>query len=257
MKTATAIPQIATGHTGHLPYVVTEASKSDLIESNRLRDLCSEYSVRLLQADGRNASHLTEGLLVTSPDNGARWVFIVPPGQSHSVTLAQLRTALAAKTATIRPLLDAPGAALAKFEAAFEQFTEHLGGPAKAAGRFLAALEQDQARAAAVPSGDSTCPDRIAWCTGDAATHADPREHIHHGPANAITDPAGQRVMEFSIVQWHDARPKLEFESGGQWDAFDLDQTDDLIAATVAHLDKLRKARNQLAELLAAIEASA
>lgn len=148
--------------------------------------------------------------------------------------------------------IEAAESPLTRFETKFERFAEQLGSPAEAAGRFLAALEQDRAQDTAAPSGDSPCPDGRAWCTGDADSHADPREHIHHGPAHAITDPAGQRVMEFSIAQWHDGRPELEFESGGQWDTFDLDQTDELIAATAAHLDKLRKARNQLAELLAA-----
>lgn len=149
-------------------------------------------------------------------------------------------------------LIEAAESPLTRFETEFERFAEQLGSPAEAAYRILAALEQDRAQTAAVPSGDSTCPDGRAWCTGDPDSHADPREHIHHGPAHAITDPAGQRVMEFSIVQWHEGRPELEFESGGRWETFDLDQTDELIAATAAHLGKLRKARNHLAELLAA-----
>lgn len=67
------------------------------IDRNRVRDLCIEHRVRLLPADGPNASSLTAGILA---ERDGQRVFVVPPGQRPGETLAQLRTAIAAAKAS-------------------------------------------------------------------------------------------------------------------------------------------------------------
>ncbi|MEU6703851.1 DUF6907 domain-containing protein [Streptomyces wuyuanensis] len=96
----------------------------------------------------------------------------------------------------------------------------------------------------------TACPDGIPWCLGRAEDHADPDEHIHHGPETAITTAAGDKVMTFALVQWHDKAPRLEHEGRGDWDHLDLAQVDTLRADTVAYLARLDAAREQLAQLL-------
>lgn len=94
------------------------------------------------------------------------------------------------------------------------------------------------------------CPDGITFCLGDPDTHGDPREHIHHGPAHSMSGTFGKSLVEFSLVQWHDGKPELEFVGDGQWDTLNLDQADELIGAEAAHLAKLHETRAHLAKLL-------
>ncbi|MET9479846.1 hypothetical protein [Streptomyces sp. NPDC006638] len=98
--------------------------------------------------------------------------------------------------------------------------------------------------------GRPACPDGVSFCYGDPDTHSDPREHIHHAPANHMTGTFGDELMDCSIVQWHDGRPAMEFVGNGSWGTLTLDQVDELITAETKHLATLRRQRNQLAALL-------
>ncbi|MGQ4514253.1 hypothetical protein [Streptomyces sp. DW26H14] len=96
------------------------------------------------------------------------------------------------------------------------------------------------------------CPDNRAFCLGAPKNHADPREHIHRGPAHTLRDTDGGEYDGFAIVQWHDEAPVLEFQGSGNWDCLTLPAVDELVAAQAAHLADLRGTRDQLAELLGA-----
>jgi hypothetical protein len=61
----------------------------------RLDKLCAEHDVQILAADGPNAAHLTEGVLLGADGAGAR-TFLIPSGQSSGATFVQLRDAIAA-----------------------------------------------------------------------------------------------------------------------------------------------------------------
>ncbi|WP_455361981.1 DUF6907 domain-containing protein [Streptomyces sp. SYSU K21746] len=96
----------------------------------------------------------------------------------------------------------------------------------------------------------TACPDGVAWCIGRPVDHADPSERIHYGPATALTTASGDEVMTFSLVQWDDEDPGLEFEGDGDWDQLTLSQVDTLRADIAEYLARLDAARDQLAGLL-------
>lgn len=93
------------------------------------------------------------------------------------------------------------------------------------------------------------CPDGRLWCTGDPASHADPREHVHRGHEIAMHGAYGFDVMAFHLLQWNDNEVELAFVGMGDWPDLNVDQVDELIEDMAVHLDRLRKARAQMAAL--------
>ncbi|MEU1216094.1 hypothetical protein ABZ424_27575 [Streptomyces sp. NPDC005790] len=93
------------------------------------------------------------------------------------------------------------------------------------------------------------CPDGRTWCTGDPASHADPREHVHRGPEQSMNGVYGFDVMAAHLVQWNDDAVQLAFVGMGEWPDLDLKQADELVDDMAAHLDRLRALRGQLAAL--------
>lgn len=93
-----------------------------------------------------------------------------------------------------------------------------------------------------------TCPDGRSWCTGIPSDHADPREHIHKGPEQSMNGAYGYEVMAAYLVQFDDGEPELAFVGAGDWTELNLEQTDELIEHTAAHLERLRLLRAQLAQ---------
>jgi hypothetical protein len=61
--------------------------------ADRLDKLCAAWNVQVVPADGPNAAHLTEGVLLHAEGEGTQ-TFLVPPNQSSGHTLIQLREAL-------------------------------------------------------------------------------------------------------------------------------------------------------------------
>ncbi|MEU9057929.1 hypothetical protein AB0D13_03260 [Streptomyces sp. NPDC048430] len=109
--------------------------------------------------------------------------------------------------------------------------------------------------AASIHTTTVACPDGKAYCLGEPIDHSDPREHIHRGPEHFLRGSylgrgsgAGS-ILAFSLIQWNDDKPQLEFAADGTWPELDLPQIDELIGDLADYLHKLEAARNQLAEL--------
>lgn len=99
---------------------------------------------------------------------------------------------------------------------------------------------------------ETACPDGIAWCLGDPANHADPREHRHEGPEYGLTGSYIQgtltkSIATFHIDQWDDGELHLVFESDGTWPDLGLTQVDELIADAVPWLAQLIATRRRIA----------
>lgn len=122
------------------------------------------------------------------------------------------------------------------------------------AGRLAGLLRSMHAAMALSAAPAATCPDGVPFCDGAPAVHSDWREHIHQGPPTAMhgsycDSPDG--IMTFGLAQWHDDEPGIEFVADGSWPTLDLAQVDELISDMGAHLERLRAARAELADLLA------
>ena len=125
----------------------------------------------------------------------------------------------------------------------------HLYTPQLAA-KFTAAMTAELCRPTTPPQ--TPCPDAVAWCLGNPADHADPREHRHEGPEYGLTGSHAQgarneSLVAFRIVQWDDDAPRLVFQSDGTWPDLDLTQVDELIGDAVPWLTQLVATRRRLA----------
>ncbi|MCT9009364.1 DUF6907 domain-containing protein [Streptomyces rhizosphaerihabitans] len=99
------------------------------------------------------------------------------------------------------------------------------------------------------------CPDGKPHCLGEPLDHSDPREHIHRGPEHSLrgsylgSGPRAGSILGFSLIQWNDDKPQLEFAADGAWPELDLPQIDELMSDLADYLHKLQAARDQLAQL--------
>ncbi|MFP8882623.1 DUF6907 domain-containing protein [Streptomyces mangrovi] len=101
-----------------------------------------------------------------------------------------------------------------------------------------------------IASAPTTCPDGVAFCTGDPASHSDPREHVHAGPEYSMTGVYGFELMAFNLAQLDNDAPRLAFVAHGDWPELELNEVDTLIRDLGAHLDRLKAVRAQLAAAL-------
>lgn len=123
--------------------------------------------------------------------------------------------------------------------------------PAGAAARALELFRQERGAKGSV----HTCSALAGACEGsDCGPDRISNEPIHMTPLTAYRAPQaapGHSVLGFQIVHFPENEPELSFDAGGDFLPLDLDGTDQVISDLAAHLDLMRKAREQLAALIA------